>query len=91
MKKLAVLFTILILASCSVVKDTWNNANLFPVSEDIKLGGQVYTEIMSNKAEYPTVPEAGNEELYSYVRGITKKIINNGNVRYATEFHGKSP
>jgi len=89
MKKIAVLLTILTLAACSVVKDTWNNANLFPVSEDIKLGGQVYNEIMSNKAEYPTVPEAGNEELYSYVKGITKKIINNGNVRYATEFPWK--
>ena len=76
MNKISLILLILIASSCASIKKTWNNANLFPVSEDIKLGEQVYQEIISNTAEFPIVPESGNEEVYSYVRGITKKILN---------------
>ena len=89
MNKISLILLILIASSCASIKKTWNNANLFPVSEDIKLGEQVYQEIISNTAEFPIVPESGNEEVYSYVRGITKKILNTGNVKYATEFPWK--
>ena len=89
MNKISLILLILIASSCASIKKTWNNANLFPVSEDIKLCEQVYQEIISNTAEFPIVPESGNEEVYSYVRGITKKILNTGNVKYATEFPWK--
>ena len=60
--------------------------NLFPVSDDVKLGKQVAAEIESNGQEYPILPERGNEELYQYVRGITNKLLNTGKVKYRNEF-----
>ena len=69
---LAVFFSVW---SCSSIKKTWDNANLFPVSQDIELGKQVYDEILANPSEYPIVPEKGNEQIYSYVRGIVSKLL----------------
>ncbi|HRH99995.1 MAG TPA: M48 family metallopeptidase [Saprospiraceae bacterium] len=80
---------LLFINGCSTLKKTWNEANVFPVSQDVELGKQVYDEILSNPTEYPIVPEAGNEELYSYVRGIVKKILNTGKVNYSTQFAWK--
>jgi predicted Zn-dependent protease len=56
------------------------------IEEDRKLGEKVDGEIRSKSNEYPLLPERGNEELYGYVRGITQKILNSGNVQYAKEF-----
>lgn len=75
--------------SCSSIKKTWDNANLFPVSQDIELGKQVYDEILANPSEYPIVPEKGNEQIYSYVRGIVSKLLATGNVSYARDFAWK--
>jgi beta-barrel assembly-enhancing protease len=56
------------------------------VSEDAKMGLQVSQEIESKPAEYPILPERGNEEVYKYVRGITTKILNSGAVVHRNEF-----
>jgi beta-barrel assembly-enhancing protease len=56
------------------------------VSEDVKMGSQVSQEIASKPAEYPILPESGNQEVYSYVRGITTKILNSGTVVHRNDF-----
>ncbi|MEL6659740.1 MAG: M48 family metallopeptidase [Bacteroidota bacterium] len=60
--------------------------NLFSVEQDIELGRQVSQEINNNPAEYPILPEQGNEELYRYVRSIKDVILNSGKVAHRDEF-----
>ena len=56
------------------------------ISEDAKLGQQVSQEIESKPSEYPILSESGNGEVYSYVRGITSKILNSGAVENSKAF-----
>ena len=79
----------LLTLSCKTLKDGWDNLNLFPVSQDVELGKQVYDEINANQIEFPKVPETGNEELYSYINGIVQKILNSGKVEYSKDFAWK--
>jgi beta-barrel assembly-enhancing protease len=67
-------------------KTPWSGVNLLSIEEDIKLGKQTKQEISSKPKEYPLLPEKGNEQIYSYVRGITKTIIEKGNVEYKDKF-----
>ena len=60
--------------------------NFFSVEQDIELGRQVSQEINNNPAEFPLLPEQGNEEVYRYIRNITTKILNSGKVAYRDEF-----
>lgn len=82
-------FLLLQLTSCSSLKKGWDNLNLFPVSQDVELGNQVYLEIANNPGEYPELPEQGNEEIYRYVRGIVSKVLKSGKVEYANDFEWK--
>ncbi|NNE30652.1 MAG: M48 family metalloprotease [Saprospiraceae bacterium] len=75
-----------ILQGCEFTKKAVGNINLFPVEEDIKLGKQVASEIASKPAEFPILPEQGNERVYNYIRNITRKILNSGQVKYKNEF-----
>ncbi|MEP7195054.1 MAG: M48 family metalloprotease [Saprospiraceae bacterium] len=72
--------------NCSVLKKSWDNLNVFPVQQDIDLGNQVAAEILSNPDEYPIVPVAGNEAVYSYTNGIVKKILATNLVDYSRDF-----
>lgn len=60
--------------------------NFFSVADDIQLGQQVSQEIESNSAQYPILPERGNEQAYRYVRGLKDKIMKTGKVKYQNEF-----
>jgi predicted Zn-dependent protease len=60
--------------------------NVFTPQQDLELGRQVSAEIESNRAEYPILPEQGNEEVYRYVRGIVNKLLSSGKVAYRSEF-----
>lgn len=74
---------------CKVTNSVANgvtNALMPDISEDVKMGKQTDAEIKSKPSEYPLLPESGNEEVYRYVRGITSKIINSGNVAHAKDF-----
>lgn len=62
------------------------NINLFPLSDDIALGEQVSKQIESDTKQFPILAEQGNEELYRYVRGITRKILNSGRVKHKDDF-----
>ncbi len=80
------LISLICLCSCKSLKDGWDNLNLFPVSQDVELGKQVYDEISANQSQFPKVSEQGNEELYQYVRSIVTKILNKGPVEYSKDF-----
>lgn len=67
----------LFLGSCKV----WNNLNLYTPNDDVALGKQVVTEIEANPKEYPLLPERGNEAIYKYVRGISRTIVNSGQLQ----------
>jgi predicted Zn-dependent protease len=63
-----------------------NKVNLFSLEQDRELGAQVNQEILNNPREYPVLPERGNEEVYSYIRNITNKILNSGKVQHKDAF-----
>ena len=63
-------FLFLEFSACKSLKKGWDNLNLFPVSQDVELGKQVYGEIIANEKDFPKLPESGNEELYKYITGI---------------------
>ncbi len=86
--RFAIVFTIQ-LSSCTFFKKSWNELNVFPVTQDIELGKQVSSEIETNLAEYPILPNSGNEELYSYVNDIVKKILATNLVDYTKDFAWK--
>ncbi len=60
--------------------------NLFTVQDDIALGREFSKQIESDPKQFPILPERGNEEVYRYIRGLTKKILNSGQVPYRNEF-----
>jgi predicted Zn-dependent protease len=64
--------------------------NVFSIEDDIALGKQVSTEIESNPQQYPILPQTGrggrNEKAYAYLKNITAKILNSGNVTYREQF-----
>lgn len=72
-------------ASCDVKKAS-QSINFFTVQDEIALGKEVEKEIQSDPKQFPVLPEKGNEEVYSYVRGLAKKILNTGKVAYKDEF-----
>jgi len=73
---------------CLVLTNCTNSQglNLFSADYDLKLGQQVSAEIASDPKQFPVLPEGGNEEVYRYVRGISKNIVNSGKVKYRNEF-----
>lgn len=64
--------------------------NVFSVQDDIALGQQVSAEIAGDPQTYPLLPETGrngqNEAAYQYLRNITSRILNSGQVAYQDEF-----
>lgn len=77
------------LSGCELLQGVGKSAgkiNLFPVEQDAQLGEQVSAEINNNSAEFPLLAEQGNEEVYQYIRGITNKILNSGEVKYKDTF-----
>jgi beta-barrel assembly-enhancing protease len=56
------------------------------ISEDVKVGAQTSQEIANNAKEFPLLPESGNEQVYSYVRGITTKILNSSSIKHRADF-----
>jgi len=60
--------------------------NLFSPQDDVALGKQVKEQIASDPQQFPILPEQGNEEAYSYIRGLTNRILNTGKVSYRDEF-----
>jgi beta-barrel assembly-enhancing protease len=60
--------------------------NLLTLEQEMELGKQVKKEIESDPKKYPLLPEAGNEQAYAYIRGLTQKILNTGKVANRSAF-----
>ncbi len=60
--------------------------NLFSPEQDLELGRQTEAQIAADPKRFPILPERGNEELYSYVRGISNKLLNTGKVNHRDKF-----
>ncbi|MCB0704805.1 MAG: M48 family metalloprotease [Saprospiraceae bacterium] len=60
--------------------------NLFSIEDEIALGLQVKTEIESSPQDFPILPEAGNQQIYSYIRSLANRLLNTGQVAYRNEF-----
>lgn len=71
---------------CSTLKKEWDQANVYSVADDKKLGLEVSKQIEKDQKNYPILPEQGNEELYKYVRGLKDKILATGKVEHRKEF-----
>ncbi len=79
------LFIVLGITACDVKKAS-QSLNFFSVQDEMALGKQVVQEIESDPKQFPILPEAGNQEVYQYIRGLTQKILNTGKVAYRNEF-----
>lgn len=66
-----------------------SNFNLLSIEQDVALGKEVEKEISADPKTYPILPESGNEQIYQYVRGITNKILNSGQIQYKDKFAWK--
>lgn len=88
MKKLRLLLIgmVLLSVSCDPATKWWNEFNLFPVEQDLQLGLQVSQQIESDPQNFPILPEAGNREIYQYIRSLTNKILATGKVKHRDAF-----
>jgi len=78
---------IVVIAFVGISCDKNNNVNFLSVEDDKRLGLQVSQEIESNPAQFPLLPEAGNEAAYTYLRNtITDKILSSDKLAYKSEF-----
>ncbi len=72
----------LLFSSCAALR----SFNLFNPDQDIELGKQVSEEIRNNPAEFPLLPEKGNEQVYAYIRGLKDKILQSDKIQYRDKF-----
>lgn len=79
-------FALLLFSTLSCNMKNGQGLNFFSIQDDIEMGKKFSQEIEKDKQNYPILPEKGNEEAYSYIRGLTKKILNSGEVAYKNEF-----
>ena len=87
-KKIVLLVAVLFASISWECKTTKSGGgfNFFTIQDDIALGKEFSKQIESDPKNYPLLPEAGNEELYRYIRRITTKILNSGKVAYRNDF-----
>lgn len=84
---LAIAFSIaLSFSGCGTTSKPGGGFNLFSPEQDIQLGQQVAQQIADDPAQFPVLPEKGNEEAYAYIRKIRDKILNTGNVAFKDQF-----
>lgn len=77
----------IILSSCGNIGNGKKDGfNIFPVSEDVKLGKQVSDDIASKPGEYPVLDPNQHKEVYNYINSIRDEILNSGKVQYKDEF-----
>ena len=55
---------------------------VFPVSDDIKLGAQVETQLAADPATYPLLDKAKYPAAYENLQRITENILNSGKLQY---------
>ncbi|MBR9920138.1 MAG: M48 family metalloprotease [Bacteroidetes bacterium] len=85
-KYFGVLFAAIILSLYGCGGQGGKGLNLFSIEDEIALGKQVKQEIESNPQDYPILPEAGNQQIYSYIRGLGDRLLKTGQVAYRNDF-----
>lgn len=83
---LSLVASIISISGCGVTQEGGGGLNLFTPDQDIELGKEVAKQIESDPQQFPILPEQGNEEAYRYIRKITNKILNSGQVKYKDKF-----
>lgn len=89
MKNRLILASVLIatvMSSCSGLKNTWRNLNLFPAEQDIELGRQVDSQIVADPVHYPILEREKNVGIYRFVEKIRDQILENGKIQYKDQF-----
>lgn len=89
MKNRLILASVLIatlMSSCSGLKNTWRNLNLFPAEQDIELGRQVDSQIVADPVQYPILEREKNVGIYRFVEKIRDQILENGKIQYKDQF-----
>jgi len=76
----------LLFFTCKTKRERPVSLNLFSIEDDIKLGQQVSQQIESDTKQFPILPEAANREVYSFIRGLTRDILNSGKVKHKNDF-----
>jgi predicted Zn-dependent protease len=66
----------LLIAGCGV--------NLYPVSEDVKLGKQISAEIAKDPKHYPVL--TGAEDARNYVQGVVNRVVTAPQIKYRGTF-----
>ncbi len=86
--RFAVLYSLLILifAGCAGSSGGRVSSLFFSVADDKKLGLEVQNEIESKPGEYPILSSIKYPNSYRYIRDMTEKIVNSGNVAFKDEF-----
>ena len=71
------------------VETSCTDINLFSISQDVRLGAQVDSQIRSTPTEYPILDSATNSFAYQYMYKIRDEIFTNAAVDYETTFKWK--
>lgn len=86
MRKTGILLMVVALSFVIDACKSIQKANMYSVSDDVKLGQQVAGQINGDGQNYPILPEAGNEKVYGFIREIRDNILNTGRVVYRDQF-----
>ncbi len=86
MKNLYFIAALLFLTVSNISCQSWKKFNMYSIDDDKKLGLSVSKEIAANPAQYPILPEQGNEEVYKFIRGLKDDILNSGRVKNKNVF-----
>ena len=79
---LSLLFsTLFFLGAC----DKDGNINVFSIEEDLKIGQQVAAELEADSSVI-ILNENEYSAAYTYIRGLTDKVLSSNDIRYRTEF-----
>ena len=82
----SLLAALTVIIGCGTTQGGGGGINLFSPEQDLELGREVSKQIENDPQQFPILTEVGNEEVYRYIRKITNKILNSGNVKYKDEF-----
>lgn len=77
-----ILFLPLFIMSCG--EDGLGSLNIFPISDDMKLGQQLDAEIKKNPAEYPIY---NNSSVQNYLTQILNEVISSPEIKYRSSFN----
>ena len=67
-------------------KSPGGGINFFTIEQDIEFGEKVKEEIENNPQEYPILDENEYADVYTYIRNMTKEILNSPEINYKNEF-----